>query len=196
MTKMPVYIVDIIGECVKRTNDVIIDQLHAMNTSIDQINYQYGHMLELTETLNQWDKTGQGNLKYPLVWLVTDFTEARGATQDLYATVNLNIVIAHFSNNTDKAFERKTKVFEPVLYPIYYELMFQLSKHRLILVQDENQIPHNKTDRYYWGRVQVGNTLNDYVDAIDIENLNLKILFKNCNPEPTKSKKLNGFAQT
>jgi hypothetical protein len=43
---------------------------------------------------------------------------------------------------------------------------------------------HKKTDRSYWGTQQAGgagkNMLNDFVDAIEIENLELQINYKNC----------------
>lgn len=191
MTPKPIYIVDIIGECVRKTNDAVIDKLTKANSSIAQLNYQFGFIYELLETMVQWDKSQTLDyLKYPLVWLVTDFDENRGNNgADFYATVNLNIIIANFTQREYKAYERMDVNYRPILYPIYYELLHQLAKHPSISVQDEIQIPHTKTDRYFWGKNHLANNLNDSVDAIEIQNLQLKINFKTCeNPKPTFNK--------
>jgi hypothetical protein len=44
--------------------------------------------------------------------------------------------------------------------------------------------PHTKTDRYFWGADDdTKNVFNDFIDAIEIENLELKVKnqFNNCN---------------
>jgi hypothetical protein len=113
-----------------------------------------------------------------------DFEEVRGQEAGVYCEARLRIIIAHQTVNTYKEQDRETNVFRPVLYPIYYELIRQLSLHPQIMPVNENRVPHSKWDRSYWGTRQQGdgekNMLNDYVDAIDIDNLRVKILFPNC----------------
>lgn len=83
------------------------------------------------------------------------------------------------------------KVFKPVLYPIYYSLLKQISKHNLTFAASPDLIPHDKWDRSFWGANSItsdktGGTdrsmLNDYVDAIDIMNLQVKIDYQPCFP--------------
>lgn len=199
----PVYITDIIGEVVaaakiaivKRNPDKTLlefiqaNEKEALGNETDSliqtIDYQHGHKKELIETLFQMDKSEEEReLKYPLVYLVQDFAEERGKNASTYAEVSLNVIIAHHTNNQYKISDREEKVFKPVLYPIYDEFLNQLAKHSQIHDAHPTMIPHRKTDRSYWGRISVGgndqNKLNDYLDAIEIENLKLKILFKNC----------------
>lgn len=190
----PVFVVDVIGEVVTKTKAAIITKPSTTllqtivaneaavqgSSSIQTINYQYGHYNELIETLQQYNQSREESYnKYPLIWLRTDFRERRGQEQSVYAEVYLNIIIAHHTEQTLKSTERKTKVFEPVLYPIYYEFLHQLYKHIATSVQSDEMISHDKYDRYYWGTQEMQKT-TDFVDAIEIDNLALKIYYKTC----------------
>lgn len=185
----PVYIVDIIGECVAAAMNSQLQYIQTQEmqlfgqSSITTIDYQYGHIQELLETLFQMTKSPEEYLKkYPLVYLVQDFEEERGTT-GYYADVRLNIIIAHSTVNTYKITDRMRLVFKPVLYPIYYALLDAMANHPSILQGAEESIPHRKTDRSYWGSNKIDgnqNVLNDYVDAIELENLNLKINYSYC----------------
>lgn len=192
MTK-PVYIVDIIEAVVQKVTTKILatiqeNEANILGSSlITTINYQYGHFRELIQTLAQWDSSPALRVqKYPLVWLVTDFGEDRGRKPGVYADVNLNIVICHQTDGQYKSAERKEKVFVPVLYPIYYTLMDQFAKSDMTFAASPDLISHSKWDRYYWGTsklVGAGNdrsALNDFVDAIELQNLSLKIDYQPC----------------
>lgn len=199
----PVYVTDIIGDVVSNAKSAVVKRnpnktlLEVIqenekathedesDSMIETINYQYGHKRELIETLVGMSKEEENRvLKYPLVYLVQDFSETRGKEPGIYADVSLNILFVHHTVNTSKIKARYEKVFKPVLYPIYYEFMEQLSKHPQIHVEDPRRIRHKKTDRSYWGRQAVGGNdglkLTDFVDAIEVEDLQIKILFKNC----------------
>lgn len=190
MTK-PVYIVDVVGQVVQAVQAQVLSTIQANDlaangqTLIHAIDYQYGHLDELIQTLAQMDgDTSTRVVKYPLIYLVQDFRERRGQEAGVYASVSLNIIIAHQTEPTDKITDRMVKVFKPVLYPIYYSLKEQLAKSAMILQGSEDMIPEDKFDRAYWGTQKVGgtakNTLNDFVDAIELQNLQLKINYQPC----------------
>lgn len=190
----PVYIVDIIGSVVQAVQTEVLatiqqNERNALgNTLIQNINYQYGHFRELISTLAQWDADASQQLqlqKYPLVFVVQDFKEQRGKTAGVYADVSLNIVVCHQTDPNYKVTDRMANVFKPVLYPIYYSLMKQLSKASLTFAASPDLISHDKWDRAFWGTTKLNagndkNMLNDYVDAIDIQNLSLKISYQPC----------------
>lgn len=203
MITEPVYIVDVVGEVVaeamgafyaKDINDSDLTLLDFIkqseqtvlgDTLITTIDYQYGHVQELIETLGQMTKSQEETYKkYPLVWLVQDFQERRIFGSGYYAEVDLNIIIAHQTVNTYKISNRMSNVFKPVLYPIYYALLEAFAKNKWIVQGPAYGFDHTKTDRSYWGSNPLdgnkGNVLTDYVDAIELQNLNLKINFKNC----------------
>lgn len=186
----PLYIVDLFRDIVSgMTPDLlpIIQQNEQQaigKTLINTIDYQYGHVKELISTLSNYDKSPNLRIiKYPLVYLVQDFPEDRGQRAGFYADVTLQIVIAHQTESTATIADRMKNVFKPVLYPIYYALLSAIASNSLVNVFDETMIPHRKVDRAYWGKLSVGgtdaNVLNDYVDAIDIINMKLPILY-NC----------------
>lgn len=187
----PVYIADIIGSAVALVQAEIISTIQANElialgaTCIQTINYQYGHKRELIDTLSQMDPDGTLRFrKYPLIYLVQDFRERRGQQAGVYAETSLNIIIAHQTDPTYKITDRMAQVFKPVLYPIYYSLIKQLATIPQTLQGNQDVIPHDKWDRSFWGTQAVGGTsdlkLNDYVDAIEIQNLDLKINYQPC----------------
>lgn len=194
-----IYVTDIMGEIVEAamngkygTYDSLLEAIQANETAvfnkpskIETINYQHGSKIELIETLAQMDKSPDARFeKYPLVYLVQDFTEDRGKDSAVYAEVSLNIIIAHQTKADYKISNRMEKVFKPVIYPIYEQLLKYIAKSKWIHEAHKDTIRHRKTDRAYWGRRSVGgndaNKLSDYLDAMELENVALKINFSNC----------------
>jgi hypothetical protein len=191
----PTYLVDIIAAVVAAVQSEVLGTIQANETAvlnsasrIQKINYQYGHPRELIQTLSQNDLSPQFNqLKYPLIYLYMDFREQRGRTPGIYADTQLNFAICHQTEGDYKAADRYVNVFKPVLYPIYYSLMKQLTKSPLTVQGDQDMLQHDKWDRMFWGTSKVvggGGTdrsyLNDFVDAIEIQNLALKINYQPC----------------
>ena len=184
-----VYITDVIGEVVTAVKNQVLNTIQANETEalgretlIETINYQKGHKRELLETLLQMDKSETNRYKkYPMVYLAQDFREEFNPTPGIYADTRLSIIICHQTKADYKVGERYDKVFKTVLYPIFNALINQLFKHPQIHAQSPDTIKGVKWDRLYWGRQAVGGVdatkLNDFVDAIEIENLQLK--FKN-----------------
>lgn len=192
----PVYIVDIFGDIINRVkNDVLntiqTNEANALGrTLINTIDYQFGHILELIQTLSQKDKSPTSRvLKYPLIWLITDFTEVRGQQPGVYAELPAQLAIIHQTKDLYKAMDREMKVFRPVLYPIYYSLMDHIADHPSILQGSPDLVPHRKTNHYFLGSDRItiqgkntgtGNTLADYVDAIEIDRMQLKFNYNTC----------------
>jgi hypothetical protein len=112
------------------------------------------------------------------VYLHRPFTEKRGTEPGIYAEVSLKISILHQTEQDYKQQDRDTKVFHAVLYPIYYQFLRYLSRHPRVVVQDENLIPHDKTDLPAVQASDGKNMLNEFADAILIENLKFKIRLK------------------
>jgi hypothetical protein len=193
-TTKPVYIVDLIGTVVQAVIADVLATIQAAelaalgSTNITTINYQYGHFRELIVTLGQWDtdpalRTG----KYPMIYVVQDFVEHRGKLAGVYADLSLQVLVCHQTEDDYKITDRYTNVFKPVLYPIYYSFMKNLALSNMTFPSSPDLIAHDKWDRSFWGTSKVvgsGGTdrsvLNDFVDAIDIQNLQLKIDYQPC----------------
>jgi len=161
--------------------DIIEDVVDSMTL---ECYYLYGHPVEVVNTLSEWSKhPTKKTEKFPLIMLFQDFEERKGTMQGINSEVSLNIVIATNTLNSYKSEERYTNNFKAILYPLYDEFIDRI---KLSGYFESTLFPHNKFDRVYWGKTGLygndGNMFNDFIDAIEIQNLDLKILnnFKNC----------------
>lgn len=180
----PVYVVDEIGLVVERVSAKLLAQLQAFDSTITGVHYQYGHPLEIIETLKQLDEAKDYKFRrYPFVGLFQDFPEDVGEV-GFNSEPTLHLIIARFTQPTYKAAKRYELNFKPVLYPIYLEFLEQLNFSKAFQHYAPNEIPHIKIDRLYWGREGLykneGNVFNDFLDCIEIRNLKLKTYLKIC----------------
>lgn len=158
---------------------ILVDEMAAVTTAVKTelgltvLNYQYGYVTELNETLNEYSKTAEFKaLKFPLIWLAQPFTVKHDSIEHFgRATVDLFIF-----NKTDvnlKAADRMTNNFKPVIYPIYSELIEQISMHPEFMMQDDSAIRHETTDRYFWDGINP--TMTDIVDWMYIKGIEIII---------------------
>jgi hypothetical protein len=171
----PEYIlVDVFAEIVQAVRDTL---------QLDELNYQYGYVTELNQTLQQWGQTPDfAGKRYPLVWLTQPFDIKKGL-QNHYGEVNdLRLFIIVSSSANMKASERMATNYKPVIYPIYRELLRQIDFHIAFDTISPDTIPHKTTDRYFWGEQQQS-VLTDPIDCTIISGLTLKINNnENCTP--------------
>ena len=167
------YIPDLIGEVVAKVNTTFSTR----PTNPFQVYYDFGHHEEIIRNMKFKDEAPSKPLKYPLIWLVTPFQESIHS-MGLYATATLHLVIANDTNNVYSMPERRDKIFLPILYPIWAELMKQLQNSKRFQISG---IPeHEKMDLQYAKVTEGKNLFNEYVDVIDITKLKLVVHNKNC----------------
>lgn len=155
--------------------DIIKDITTAMTVSTPV--FLYGHLIDITAQLAR--KTKNGKQKFPLIILPFDITESFQSEGSAYADVSFGLV---FCVLTDKNYTPESRYDNSydVLYPIVEEFKKQmvLSK-KFAWLRDPSKIKHDKIDRYNWGREtaygNAGTILNDYVDAIELRNIEVKI---------------------
>ena len=163
---------------VYRNSPVVVrafeDVVNIMREGGETPYYFFGHPKEIVNTLSEYTKSRvKASKKYPLIALFQDFEESviSGAVE-----VSLNIIIANITKPEYKADDRYTYNFEPVLYPIYNKLIPAIRQSRQVEFVDE---VHDKIDRLYWGREGLygseANIFNDHIDALEINNLSLRI---------------------
>lgn len=190
----PIYIVDLIGEVVKATEQVIVNKkcnqkliqvLQQVDSQITGLHYKHGHPMEIVNTLTEYSKGPSTKYdRFPLIALFQDFPEVMGSAPGFYTDVTLHLIIAKGTDPNYKAADRYEKNFKPILYPIYLNFIEQLKRSKAIEVISGGEIPHTKIDRLYWGREglygNTSNTFNDKVDCIEIKDLKLRIKTQNC----------------
>ncbi len=185
-TQKPVFIVDIFEGIVQAVSTKLINYLQTIDPAIEAVNYLHGHPKEIIETLMQRDKSDTFQFKkYPLVALFQDFPENHNQQIGIDNEASLHLVIVQSTRPDYKADERYTKNFKPILYPIYMELLQQISFSKAILNYGVGDLPHTKIDRLYWGKEGIygseANVFNDFLDCIELRDLKLKINMKFCS---------------
>lgn len=178
----PYIIVDEFG--VKNANDELVSGIFKNvqeALALPVLNYQYGYLRELNETLKQYTTTDEFQLKkFPMIWLQQPFTIRKDTTAITYGTIeSMNIFICAETDQNLKAAKRMELKFKPILYPIYYELMNQIDYSLSFLTQSPNQIEHSLVDRYYWGD---GDVFESKIDCIMLNIRALDIANKTCLP--------------
>lgn len=180
---MSVYWVDIIED--------IVDEVRSDSSnpaSGEAPYYLHGHPVDVMNQMTLREKSDQLKFKkWPLIALFQDFEESYGASPLTQSEVSLNIIIATNTKADFFAAQRYDQSFRTTLQPLYELFITKLvsSKKFKDLVPGINNVPHTKIDRLYWGTDSgTGNTSHkfpDYIDAIEIRDLNLKLRKKsNC----------------
>ena len=148
------------------------------------VSYMFGDWDYISDQLTLWSRSPEtSKLKFPIVCLYSPYKEERGKKR----TVSLNLLICV---NTRKEYtneQREEYSFAAVLRPIYDILMDEINKHSSIVSVFDGTIPHVYSENYRYGRVGVYGSdkkpFKDYIDGIDIENLELTLKKEICYGE-------------
>lgn len=168
-----IFIVDEMAAVVAKVNTALAPMV---------IYYMYGHPKEIVGRLQEKAKsTTKKDTAFPLICLLTDIPEEHGPA-GFYSEVKLNIIICTSTQQNFRSEERTTSNFKPILYPIKDELLKQVARYPQF--GPARELNYRSIDRYFWGKNGLygseGNIFNDYIDAIEIQNLQITILNKIC----------------
>lgn len=156
-----------------------IPELNDQETTsgVMRLYFMHGHPLEIVNTLA--DKANASSYKgkrFPLIALYQDIEEnVRNEGYERIAPVT--VIIANQTDPNYTAATRQDQNFDPILYKLEAGFKYCLKKSEYIggLKPDYNRI-----DRVFWGRNGIygneGNMFQDYIDAIELNNLELKII--------------------
>lgn len=145
------------------------------------INFQYGHPIEVVNRLSEMTKHSTYKREmFPAVCLMLDVQEKvdNNAFQGIVTIRDMFLITDTRPEFT--AAERKTNNFDTRLNGLYELFIGRLQESTDIVSEYP---PHDRWERYNWGKEGLyggaPNPFNDFIDAIQIANLELKIL-KNC----------------
>jgi hypothetical protein len=140
--------------------------------------FDYGHYDAVNKNLVSKSQAITDKIRYPLVWLVTPYAEKRDPRQDYYCELSgLDILILTNSLESESIETRVTKYFEPLLWPIWEELKNQLYRSGFFQILSPDAIAHDEVkDWFYQSGLQgKANLFNDYIDAVQIKNIRLRV---------------------
>lgn len=184
MSTTPAPFVEQLRSIVEDTAEMILSTLQCADKNIKALNFIHGSAEEVRETLKQYDKSATLRYKkYPLVILVTPFITQRGNVGGYYDKVVCNIGIAHHTKKDYKSIERYEKVINGVLIPLYECLLDVIADSGYYAVTTASGIQHTANIRDDIGRktfLNLEGVAFDYIDAIELTNVELFRQHKNC----------------
>lgn len=169
-----------VGEIFRKVVELVQSDYYKISGIPETPYYLYGHPIEIIDKLAKKTNAGESFDKFPLICLFTDINEIENVTKNT-REITVDIVICNQTKPEYDTMERVVESFNPVLYPIYESLKKNISKGGVFQLDSDI----SKTDRFFWGKNGIyGNTaniFNDFIDAIEIKDLKLKILKNNCS---------------
>jgi len=166
----PVYLVEEVAAVVTATATALGRPVY----------YMYGHLREITLRLQELtSSTTNKDKMFPAIILFTDIPVRVGDPAGFYGTASLNLIIAHWTQQDYTAAQRLANVFKPVLYPIKKEFLNRLQRH--VMFTTPGELKYTEIDRYFYGStIENKNVFNDYIDCIEIQNIQVTIQNKIC----------------
>lgn len=165
------YLPALLKEVVQRTSAVLSD---AGQTTPFEVSFAYG----LTSQV--WKELADDVHTLPMVWLVMGFDENIGRNPgDFYETPVQLLIMSETEPEWTMA-QRETQTLNRYLFPIYHELLKQISTTKAFGMPGREKMTHTRTIRPYWGGGEPNspnkeNLFKKFVDAIEIRNLQLKV---------------------
>lgn len=144
--------------------------------------YDFGVALEVVNRLKLKSNTVEfRKAKYPLIWYLID-----GSVQENVdyrktnprEVQNVTIIICKETKVDFSARERYENNIIPTLRPLYDLFIHHLGKSKEL--KSDNKLNHGYSENLFWGREGLygheGNIFDDRLDAIIIDNLNLRVI--------------------
>lgn len=163
------YLVDIMRDVVAAVQTDVLPALQAYQPSIEAVHYEFGHPIEILETLRQMSQAPSLEFKrYPLVALFTDIEENKG-TKGVYGKEEITLLIVNSTIPEYKAATRLEKNFKQIIHPVVDSLIKCICDSPYFVEGDPDIIERTETDQYFIGRQGTAgneaNTTNDYLDG-------------------------------
>lgn len=135
--------------------------------------FDYGNYVEIANKLSEKNRN---NTKYPLFALIEDITETESNEDDVYKIYDFTMIIAYHTLQNYSTQQRLTNIFKLILQPLYRNLLDEMLSSTYFKIT-RDYIEHTKTNRYFLGSETPNqNKFNDFVDAIEINFRNVKLL--------------------
>ena len=146
------------------------------------VSFLFGDWEYISNQLVVWGKSPKTSpLRFPLVCLLSPFTEDRTG-EDCHVSLEFYILV-----NTEKEYPNETREevsFDKVLRPIYRLFIDEIRGDSRFASNYRGIVPHRYTENYRYGRVGVlgadGKPFRDFIDAIEINDLELTIKKMKC----------------
>lgn len=143
---------------------------------------------DIVEIIGELKKLSEGGaatkaMRFPMVALLRDFPESKGNEVGIATEPTITLLICTRTEPTYNTQKRKEISFKPVLHPIWEELEKQINFAKEFNTSGLG-LNYTQIDHYFYGRESIygkeANIFTDFIDCVEIRNLNLKTKFTNC----------------
>lgn len=143
------------------------------------ISYMFGDWNYISDQLLIWSKSNAtAKLKYPAIFLYSPIEEDR-TDKKWKMSLSLLLVVNTLPSYTNE--ERSRISFAECLRPIYEILIKEIGKEPTF---DIKNVPHMYIENYRYGKAGVtgpdGKPFKDYIDGINIKNLQITLKKEKC----------------
>lgn len=165
----------------KSVDDIVREVVEKVSNRYGgNVSFLFGDWDYIANQLMLWGTGAQAVNKYPIICLRSPISETRGTERKV--SIDVAILVNTLKNYTNE--QREEESFVKVLRPIYELFMDEISKHKMIDSTYSGVLPHSYTENYRYGRLglQGGDDMKfkDFVDAVEIKNLSIKIKKVKC----------------
>lgn len=158
--------------------DITADNSLNWGTLPKKVYFKQGTLKEINTVLTAYSTSQEFSAKkYPLICLIRDVKESLELQQYGLATnFKCRLLIINFTLPAYRADDRELLNFKPILLPIFESLIRQIGKSKNFGMPTVKDMQITKYDCYFYGSSENNkNIFNDYVDAIDIESITLRL---------------------
>ena len=152
----------------------------------NNVSYMFGDWEYIAGQLTEWSESQKTScLKFPIICLYSPYIEDR-TSKTFGATLEFLIMIDTQKGYTNE--EREKVSFQRVLRPVYDAFIRSILSSPDLINEYSGIVPHLYMENYRYGRKGVeadGKPFRDFIDAIEIKNLNIKIKNNKCYGDRT-----------
>jgi len=148
-------------------------------------NFYYGTRIELDNSLiNKGKTTTYRALKYPCVWLLSNYSESINTNDEFFSTVDFVLVFMNVTKLNSDSEKRKTDNIDLVLRPMvnaFLKKMYETKYKRLLKLNAGEKYSFQLNERSLYGYFENGkHVLSDNpTDAIELR-MKIKIQNSEC----------------
>lgn len=133
--------------------------------AVGPVNYQFGYIKELDNTLKEMLKPKETRpLAFPVMFLEMPFTISRNRGEVYGRIPSFRIILLANTDVKYTAKQRLDLVYKPILFPVYRELLKAIADSPAFTTDGPDRIVNTVTDQHYWGSSQ-SSQLTHPVDA-------------------------------
>lgn len=171
----------------KSVNDIFRDIVSATAMEYgNNVSFMFGDWDYIASELTKWNNSPVTSaLKFPIICMYSPYEEIRSEKNP---SVSLDFLILVNTSKDYSNEDRESISFEKVLRPIYDIFIKKTVKSPDLIDKYNGVVPHRYVENYRYGRKGVeanGQKFSDFIDAIEIKDLNITIKNIKCYVDRT-----------